>query len=127
MSLLDVLRSGVAIADSITKDLQSSVDYKRWKSDDGAGTILYNNATTLLAVVDTSVRANRGQYGIVNMSKPTVTFLNIAALMAATDNLGLSTRDRIVLPGGREVPIESIGGFMDPGTGVPIATEAYLG
>jgi len=53
--------------------------------------------------------------------------LDIAALVAATNGAGIDDHDVIVLPDGTTGPILDMSGFIDAGTGHPIATEVFLG
>lgn len=128
MSLLDVLRSGVKIIDSVTKPLQTEVSFSRCidPDTDGYGTKDMAAAVTLKVVVDYKQQQIRTQQGELAVSQCAVTFVDIAALLAATNNLGVTVHDLIVFPDGRTGPILNIGGYMDPGTAVPVATDVWL-
>jgi len=53
-------------------------------------------------------------------------FLDVAALAAATAGEGITTKDKIVLPGGETGSIVGIEGFLDALTGEPVTATAYL-
>lgn len=127
MSLLDVLRKGVAIANTVTKPVQANVTYERYQSTDGYGTKTYASATTLKAIVDWKQLQVRTRDGVLTVSRATVIFIDIDALKAATSNAGISDHDKITLPDGTSGPILNMSGFIDAGTGIPLATEVYLG
>lgn len=127
MSLLDVLRSGISVADKVTKSLQSTVTYERYLSEDGYGTKTYAAAVQLRAIVDyVSVQVRTGS-GQLTVSRATITLLDIAAVSAATSGLGIDNNDRFTLPDGDTGPILDIRGFVDAGTGHPISTEVVIG
>lgn len=128
MSLLTVLRSGVKVIDKIVKPLEPSVSYMRYVTNaDGYGTNSYAPAVSLRAVVDWKQRQVRTAAGILSVSRAMVMFLDINALNAATGSAGIGDNDRIVLPDGTTGPILDMSGFIDAGTGHPLATEVYLG
>lgn len=128
MSLLDVLRSGVAIADSVTKPLQATVLYSRYVSSDSYGTKSYSPENVKMkAIVDWKQKQVRTLEGVLSVSRASVTFLNIADVVKATGGDGINDQDRIVLPDGTTGPILDMAGFIDAGTGHPIATEVFLG
>lgn len=126
MSLLDVLRSGVKTIDKITQPLQSTVTYRRFLSGTGDGGHNLGPPVTLEAIVDyklTRVEVN----GVLMVTRATVIFLDVKTLSTATSGFGVQTNDQITLQDGTTSPVRAIGGFMDPGTGVPVATEGMIG
>jgi hypothetical protein len=127
MSLLTAVRSAVAVADKVTRPLQSTVSYRRRTGQDGNGDATFATAVDLLAVVDWQQRQVRTITGLLSVSRAAVTFLDAAALSAATGGAGISDDDVIVLPDGTTGPILDMAGFIDPGTEIPIATEVFLG
>lgn len=128
MSLLDVLRTGVKVADQVTKPLQASVTYERRKvRPDGYGTQDYHPAVALRAIVDWKQKQLRTPAGVLSVSRAYVMFLDISALNAATVGQGIGDHDRITLPDGTTGPILDMAGFVDAGTGKPLATEVWLG
>lgn len=127
MGLLDVIRAGVKVADQVTKDLQSTVTYKRYKETNSEGTRTFYASKTLRAIVDRKQTQVKTAEGIMSLSRASITFLDIDALMLATGNAGINTNDVIVLPDGTTGPILNTAGFMDRSKEVPVATEVYLG
>ena len=127
MSLLSAVRAGVAVADKVTRPLQSTVSYRRWTGQDGNGDATFAAAVDLLAIVDWKQRQVRTITGLLSVSRAAITFLDVAALLAATGGAGIGDDDVIVLEDGTTGPILDMAGFVDPGTAIPIATEVYLG
>ena len=127
VSLLDVVRSGVAIANTVTAPLQGTVTYQRYVSADGYGAKTYATATSLAAIVEEKQRQVRSASGVLVSSKSSALFLDIGALSTATLGNGISTEDLLTLPDGTTGPILAMDGFVDAGTGHLIATQVYLG
>lgn len=127
MSLINTLRSAVAVADKVTKPLQSSVSYERRTGQDAFGTPTYAAAVDLDALIDWKARQVRTPAGLLTVSRAVITFLDADALSAATGGAGIDDNDKLTLPDGTTGPILDLGGFIDPGTGVPVATEVFLG
>lgn len=128
MSLLDVVRSAVKIADQTTKSLQATVMYERYTgSSDGYGTPLYVTAVPLRAIVDFTSKQVRTRDGILTVTRATIDLLDVAAIVAATGGEGIGNDDRFTLPDGDTGPLLDIGGFIDAGTGNPVATTIMLG
>lgn len=125
---IDILRTAVAIADSVTKDWQPSVTFKRYLRSDATGKRSYAADVFLLrAIVELKQRQVRTQQGELAVSSITITFLDVAAVLAATVDGVMTVNDVIVLATGQSTPIMGVGGFIDAGTGAPVATEAYCG
>lgn len=132
MSLLDVVRAGVKIADGITKPLQPTVSFWHFVSADGEGAKTYSpdlasTGVQLRAIVDYVSKQVRTQSGELTVSRATITLLNIAEVVAATGGDGIGNDDVFVLPDGDTGPLIDISGFIDAGTGNPIATTVMLG
>jgi hypothetical protein len=128
MSILTALRVGVAAADKITKPLQPTVTYQRYLSDDdGYGSAVYATAVPLRAIVDWRQKQVRTKEGVLSVSRAIVTLLDVAEVAAATENQGIGDNDIFILPDGTTGPILDMAGFIDAGTGQPIATEVILG
>jgi len=127
MGLLGVIRSGVKVADKVTKDLQPSVSYERFTGQDGFGDKTYAAAVDLKAIVDWKQTQVRTTTGLLTVSRAAVTFLDIDALVAATGGAGIGDDDKITLPDGTTGPILDMAGFIDAVTGIPVATEVFLG
>jgi hypothetical protein len=127
VSLLDTLRTAVKIADKVTKPVQSTVSYERYVSSTDDGTITRAAAVPLRAIVDWRKTQVRTSTGVLSTTRPQVMFLDIAALVAATAGNGVSDHDKITLQDGMTGPVINLSGFIDAGTGKPIATECFLG
>ncbi len=127
MSLLDVVRVGMKVADGVTKPLQPSVTFKRYLSSDGYGTKTYAPAVQLKAIVDWKQRQVRMTSGVLSVSRSSVMFLDINALVAATAGQGVNDEDIVILPDGTTGPILDMSGFIDAQTGHPVATELWIG
>lgn len=127
MSLLHTVRNAVKIADRYTKPLQATVMYQRALSNDGFGSFNYASAVPLRAVVDFARKQVRTREGVLTVTRATIELLDIDALMAATGGMGVGNDDIFVLPDGDTGPILDISGFIDAGTGNPIATQVMLG
>ena len=127
MSLLDILRSGVAIIDSSTKALQSTILYEQYGGTDAYGTDIWVPAVAMLAIVDWRESQTKTQAGEMVLSHTTLTFVDVNAMVAATGGKGISTQDRITLPDGTTGPITRLAGFIDAGTTEPVATEVHIG
>lgn len=127
MSLLDVLRTGVKIADNVTKSVQADVKFEKYVSGTGEGDKSYTPAVFLKAIVDWKQKQVRTMSGVLSVSRASVMFLDIAALKTATNNEGIDDHDKITLPDGTTGPILDMSGFIDAGSGHPVATEVFLG
>jgi hypothetical protein len=79
------------------------------------------------AIVDWKQKQLRLATGQLSVSRASVAFLDIAALVAATGGEGVDDNDLIVLPDGTTGPIIDMSGFIDAGTGHPVMTEVWLG
>jgi hypothetical protein len=127
MSLLDVLRAGIKTADDVTKPLQATVMYSRCTGEDAYGELLYAaGAVPLRAIVEWKQQQVMTQGGTLVSSRVSVLFLDVAALATASAGAGVTTKDKIVLPAGETGTIINLDGFLDAGTGQPVATTAYL-
>lgn len=133
MGLDDVVRAGVALADSITQDLQGTIGYRAWVGQDGLGEPIYvppigSAAVSVKAIVDKKQQMIRTSDGREVMSK---TYVALLRPMTANGTPGrtepIDERDMIVLPDGTTGPILNIGGFIDGGSGFPYFHEIFLG
>lgn len=127
MGLLETLRSGVKLADKVTKPLQATVRYERAKGNDGYGKPTYASVVQLRAIVDFARKQVRTQSGELTVTRATIDLLDIDAVVRATNGEGIGNDDRFTLPDGDTGPILDISGFIDAGTGNPIATTVMLG
>jgi len=127
MALLQTIRGAVKTANKVVKDLQSVTTFERALSSDGAGAVTHAASVTLRAIVEDKQEIVRTSSGQLSQSKTHITFLDVAAVSAATGGQGIKESDKITLPSGETGPILSISGFIDAGTGLPVASEVYLG
>jgi hypothetical protein len=132
MSLLTTI---VKIADSVTNSLkfQTYVTYRQWIGNEtGYGDEKLNPAKKIRAVVEFKQQNVTTSAGTETVSKLSVLFIDLPALMKATNNAGLSVQDFIQLPDGTTGPILSLDGFVDPSIGVGAAkgkmvyTQVYM-
>lgn len=127
MSLLDVVRGGVKIADSVTKPLQALVTYHRYLGSDAYGEPTFADPVDLRAIVDYKSSSVRTPEGILTVSRASIMLLDIDVVLAVTSNTGIDNNDRFFLPDGDTGPILDIRGFVDAITGIPVATEVMIG
>lgn len=120
MGLLDIVRSGVAIANSLTADLQANVLHRAALGlPDGEGTVPLGPEVSRPAIVIRKQKLVRTSTGQQIISTASVVFLDPAVVV--------NELDEITLPDGTTAPIRATEGFVDRGTGHPILTEAFLG
>jgi len=127
MGILHALRLAPAIANKVTKDAQPFVTYKKAVKDDSYSGWSYPSEVKLQAIVDWRQKQVRTLEGVLSVSRAAVTFLDIEALKTATNGEGIDDHDIIILPDGTTGPILDMAGFIDAETGLPLATEVYLG
>jgi len=128
MALIDALRSGVATANKVTRNgrMQAVVMYQRKVSNGGYGPA-YAAAVPLHAIVDFKRAQVRTADGTLTATRSILTLLDVAEVSAATAGQGIGNDDIFTLPDGDTGPILDLGGFVDPGTGHPLATDVMLG
>jgi|WetSurSiteA1Bulk_404760.scaffolds.fasta_scaffold132009_1 hypothetical protein len=130
MSLDSLIRSAVAIADSVTKSLQDqTVTITPWI---GIGTTyaepLYGAAVSVPAIVEEKERLVSLSNGEVIRQKAVVTIPRVLTVNGATGRQEpVDSRDKVVLPSGYTGPILDIGGVIDPTTHRSYMTQIILG
>lgn len=128
MGLLDVLRNGIALADSLTQDLQDTVTHEAWVGQDFNGKPVFATGVTRAAIVERKVRIVKGIDGREIQSTHYVGFLRpIAPNGADGRQEPVDPRDRITLSNGSTSPIVSIDGFMDRAYDRPMYSQIFLG
>lgn len=127
MALIDILRSGVKIADQQTKSLQTTVTFEKHLGDDGYGNDTFGPKQYLPALCDWRSRQVRTMQGELTVTRMILTFLNVEDVARVTNNEGIHEEDRITLPDGSTGPILDLSGFIDPGNCQPLATEVSIG
>lgn len=124
----DLIRNGVALADSLTNSLQATVVHEAWTGNDGEGGYSYDDGIERLALVERKQRMRRNAQGEEVMSTHVVTFLRPIADNGATGRQEpVDPRDRITLPDGTKSNILSVEAFVDKDTGAGYLHEVYLG
>ena len=129
MSLLTILRSGVKVIDKIVKPLEGDVTFQKCVlMNDAYKTPTFPYAAIVLkAIVEwKEVQVPSGS-GLIDATRPTILFLDYAALMTATLGEGIKEEDNLILQDGTTGPVQVINGFLDAGTGKTIYTEVILG
>jgi hypothetical protein len=124
-----LIRSGVALADSLTGSLQSTVTHEAWIGQDAYGSPSYAAPVARAALVEQRVAQARVQpSGEMVSTTAKVTFLRpIAPNGAAGRKEPVDTRDRITLQDGATGPLVNISNFIDKTTGRGYLTEVWLG
>lgn len=120
MSLLDILRGGVKIVNTVTKPLQASVKWQSYKSTDEYGTITRNPPRIIPVLVDWKQQQVRTSSGELTVSR--------ASLIILDPTLIINDHDLFTLPDQKNPsPVLTLSGFTDAGTTHPLATQVYLG
>lgn len=118
---LEILRTGIGIADTLTKGVQATVTLERWTGQTTSGTPTYSAAESLRAVVDYKQKQSMTSTGKL---VPVMATLTIVGDVSPAIN----PKDRITLPDGRTGPILGTpAAVVDPETGRGLITEVSLG
>jgi len=124
MALTNIIRTGIAIADGITKSLQPDVTHFAWVSQDARGVPEYAAPAVYPALVELSRNRVVGADGQVLFTRYSVTFLQpLPANGAEGRQEPIDPRDKLVLPNGEKVDVIDIKGFIDADTGAPFMSE----
>jgi len=130
MGLADIVRSGVATAQSVTADLQDSVSHEAWIGHDGTGYAkpAYAPAVARPALVEMKQRKLRLADGSEVTQNAQLTFIGpVEANGAVGRREPIDPRDRLTLPSGHTGPILDVQGLVDTGTHAPYLLEVALG
>lgn len=134
MGLATIVRSGVKLADKITKPLQVSVTHKRWTGTATDGEDVLDNGVILKAIVEFKTkrlgRTGGQQYNTAEeeIQRATITIIgSIKDLVAVGRTNPIDVRDQFILPDGSSGPILNVEGVVDPLTGSPYSYEISLG
>ena len=128
MGLLDVLRNGIALADSLTADLQDEVTHEAWIGQSFDGKPIYAESVTRSAIVERKQRLIKTADGREVMSTHYIGFLRPIDPNGAADRQEpVDPRDRITLSNGSTGPIISLDGFMDRAFDRPMYTQVFIG
>lgn len=119
MALDDIIRSGIALAKTITEPLQAQVPHASYTGQDGMGTPTHAAAVNRPAIVEQALRYRRLSNGQLVLTRSKVTFM---------DPVVVDVRDKVgPLPDGSIDSILDIEGVIDPDTSRPYLTEVWLG
>lgn len=128
MGLAAIVRSAVAIANSVTLDLQVNVTHEPWISDDGQSKPTYGTAATIPAIVVDERKGFRDAIGEVVQSHTRISFLRPITPNGATGRKEpVDPRDRLTTPDGTTGKVVGSGGMVDRGTGRRFYSEVWLG
>lgn len=117
--MLDIVRSGVAIANKLTADVQADVMHESFLGQTVKGDRQYSAPVSRPAIVQMKQKSVLTASGELTMSNAQIVILDPTVVI--TDD------DRFTLPDGTTQPIIRRAGFVDRGTGLPILTEIFLG
>jgi len=132
MSLADLVRSKVALANSLTSDLQPTVTHTPWTGSSGDGDDTYGTPVVRNAFVDRTRKQSYTPQGRLVITVATITILepieDTTPTVAGTRTQPIDPRDKFVLSDGTTAPIVQIGdGFEDSGTNRPYLNTVILG
>lgn len=132
MGLADILRGGIAIADSVTKDVQTDVTWRAWTGQNWKGEDTYADPVTIKAIVDLTRKRRFNADGQEVTVVASLTILEVVTPNGSTTvpprQEPIDVRDKITLPNGLTGPIiEGPGAVRDPGEGRPFLNEIYIG
>jgi hypothetical protein len=113
-----LIRSGVALADKLTADLQPIVQYSSYTGQSGKGGSTYATAVPIHAIIE---------YGGFLRQTTDGKFIQTIAHITFLQSISINTKDRIVLPNGTTGPIADTKGVIDPTTNTGYVTEVWLG
>jgi hypothetical protein len=120
MGLRDIVRSGIAVANTLTSDLQATVTREPYTGgQDVRGEPNRGPAVSVKAIVEYKTRLVKTTTGEFVMSAATLTFLDPAIV--------IHPKDRLTMPNGQTGPILETAGLADRVTGSPVLTQVFLG
>jgi hypothetical protein len=129
---IEILRSGVKLADKLTAGAQAPIVIEPWQSQNGDGTITYGTGVSYQAVIDTTRKQLRTGSGELLIVTATLTIVGDVLPAAGGPYAGriepIDPRDRVTLPDGKTAPILSVpNSVVDPGTDRGLIHEILLG
>ncbi len=129
MSLNALVKSCVAVADSVVGSLQDAVVHHPWTSDTSHGVPQYGTSVSRQAVVDQTRKRRRDANGDEVWQTAKITFPRpITANGTSGRKEPVDPRDKFVLPDGSTGPIiEVMNGPINPATHAPYFVEVMLG
>jgi hypothetical protein len=127
MALDTTIKSAVAVAASVTRDLQDIVQHHTWVSQDGLGAATYR-IVPRRALVEHKVQLRKLSDGRLVPVKSKLTLLEeVSANGAPGRNEPVDPRDKFVLSDGSSGTIVDVSGLINPGQGRPFLVEVFLG
>ena len=129
MSLSNVIRSGVAVANKVTGSLQDLVTIKQWTAQDFEGTPAYGKVLKVPGIVELGEKQYTLTTGVTIAVKATVTFLQPIAQNGAPGRVEpIDDRDLITLPDGTTGPtVLGLPAIVDPATHKPYFQTVGIG
>ena len=128
MALSDIIRNGVALADSLTVSLQATVQHAAWTGQNGFGDDEHAANVARLAIVERKQKLVRNAAGEEVLSQHVISILRpISANGTSGRNEPIDVRDRFTLPDGTTGPIINVESFVDPSIGAGFYHIVYLG
>lgn len=130
---LELLRSGIATADGLTKGVQGVITLEQCTGQDGKGKRTYATGIPVHAVIDLTRKQRTTGAGLVITVIAALTIMetvpaNGTAIATQPRQEPIDPRDRITLPDGRTGPIVSVpGAVLDPGTGYGLIQSIEIG
>lgn len=119
MGLLDIVRSGVAIANKLTADVQATITHEAFISQTGKGAPMFAAPVQRPAIVSMKSQSVFNIFGELSYSKASIVILDPTVVT--------SDDDRFTLPDGTTGRVLMRNGFIDRVTGRPILTQVFLG
>jgi len=114
-----LIRNGVALADSLTKQgLQATVTHAAYASQNAYGEPTWGTPTSRRAVVSTTTERIRDDRGVEVLARYRILFLG---------NVTVGVRDKLTLPSGEVTPILRVDGGVLADNGAGFVTEVFCG
>jgi len=123
MGLDSLVRSGIALAKTMTNDLQAAVTLERWTGQDRTTKPTYAPGILVQALIEPDTRK------VVNADGSSIVLVSRITILGPLDDLvgsqagrtePIDPRDKITLPDGTTCPIHRIDGVLiDPVTSAP--------
>lgn len=129
MGLKATIKKGIALADSLTADLQVTIYHSAWiGTDEVFGQPVYADPIARQALVENKQRTLRTDAGQDILQRAVVTFLRpITANGAPGRREPIDIRDKIVLNTGYTGPIKLVEGLENSDSDSPYLLEVILG
>lgn len=128
MGLRDLVANGVALANSLTADLQVSVQLEQWTGQDAFGNATYAAAVSYTAIVEKVNKRIMTPSGVEQHINYYIAVIQpITANGASGRQEPIDTRDKITLSDGATGPIRDHRGLLDSDTDSPYLMEVWLG